>query len=135
MAENKTKATEKSVEDFLIAIADPKRQADCRAIVALMEAATKAKPKMWGESIVGFGDVHLKYESGREMDWFVMGFASRKNDLTLYGLMSGIEAKPELAEKLGKFKTGKGCVYIKKMEDVDAAVLKRIAETVAKGKK
>jgi hypothetical protein len=134
MAELKTKPTEQSVDAFLDSIADAGRQADCRAVLALMKKATKAEPKMWGPSIVGLGDVHLKYESGRELDWFAVGFAPRKGDLTLYGVMPGIEAKPELAEKLGKFKTGKGCLYIKKMADVDADVLRRLIEASVKQK-
>ena len=87
---------------------------------------------MWGSSIVGFGNVHLKYESGRELDWFVIGFSPRKQDLTLYGLGNWMES--DLIKKLGKVKTGKGCLYIKKLEDVDVKVLKELLKQAAKKK-
>ncbi len=126
MAELKTKQTGQSVEDFLNAIADEETRQDCLAIVKLMQKATKAKPKMWGPSIVGFGDYHYKYESGRENDWFLTGFSPRKQNLTLYGL--GVTRQPELMQKLGKHKTGKGCLYIKTLADVDLKVLKELIE-------
>jgi hypothetical protein len=90
-----------------------------------MEKATKAKAKMWGTSIIGFGDRHLKYESGRELDWFVMGFSPRKQNLTLY-IPGTVLNQQALLKKLGKHKTGKGCLYINKLEEVDMAVLKEI---------
>jgi len=125
MAELKTKKTELSVDAFIKKIPEAEKRKDAFTIVELMEKATKAKGKMWGSSIIGFGDQHLKYESGRELDWFVMGFSPRKQNLTLY--ISGTVAKQQaLLKKLGKHKTGKGCLYINKLEEVDMAVLKEI---------
>ena len=125
MAELKTKKTELSVDAFLKKIPEAQKQKDAFTIIELMEKATKAKGKMWGSAIIGFGDRHLKYESGRELDWFVMGFSPRKANFALYvsGTVSGQQA---LLKKLGKHKTGKGCLYINKLEEVDMAVLKEI---------
>jgi hypothetical protein len=125
MAELKTKKTELSVDAFIKKITEPQKQKDAFKIIELMEKATKAKGKMWGSAIVGFGDQHLKYESGRELDWFIMGFSPRKQNLTLYipGTVSGQQT---LLKKLGKYKTGKGCLYINRLEDIDIAVLKEI---------
>src|SRR5262245_61601351 len=127
MAELKTKRTGASVSEFIGRIADEMRRKDCRTVVELMKKATGVPPKMWGPSIVGFGDYHYKYESGREADWFVAGFASRKQDLTLY-LYGGIQGRDALLKKLGKHKTGKGCLYLKRLADVDLAVLRRLIE-------
>jgi hypothetical protein len=91
----------------------------------MMEKVTGDRPIMWGPSIVGFGNVHLTYDSGRELDWFVMGFSPRKQNLVLYGLQSK-EAKAGLFKDLGKFKAGKGCVYVKKLEDLNLPVLEKI---------
>jgi hypothetical protein len=126
MAELKTKATRASVSAFLEAMPADRRR-DCKALVRMMKKATKAQPKMWGSSIVGFGDVHYKYESGREGDWFRAGFSPRKDALTLY-LMSGLgwPDQADLMSKLGKHKTGKGCLYIKRLADVDVKVLERL---------
>ncbi len=90
-----------------------------------MEKATKAKAKMWGSAIIGFGDRRIKYESGRELDWFVMGFSPRKQNFALY-IFGTVEKQQALLKKLGKYKTGKGCLYINKLEEVDMAVLKEI---------
>lgn len=125
MAENKTKATTKSVPEFLEQIEDPKRRADCITIAGIMEKLTGSKPKMWGDSIVGFGDYHYKYASGREGDWFLAGFSPRKQYLTLY-IMGYLEFYSELLDGLGKFKHGKGCLYIKKLEDIDLKVLESL---------
>ena len=125
MAELKTKKTAASVAAFLGAIDDDTMRRDCLAVAKLMQKATKAEPKMWGASIVGFGDYHYKYPSGREADWFVAGFSPRKQNLTLY-LMSGVEPYAALLRKLGKHKTGKGCLYIKTLADVDARVLEEL---------
>jgi hypothetical protein len=122
MAELKTKRTEKSVDGFLKSLKDEQKRQDCLMLVKLMRQATGAEPKMWGESIVGFGDYHYKYESGREADWFMTGFSPRKQNLTVY-LMCGTERHPGLLKKLGKYKTGKGCLYFKRLADIDAAVL------------
>jgi len=131
MAENKTKATAKSVPDFLESIEDPGRKQDCLTIAALMEELSGSNPKMWGESMVGFGDYHYKYASGREGDWFLVGFSPRKQNLTLY-IMGYLEFYTEILEGLGKFKHGKGCLYIKKLEDIDLDVLKTLISTSIK---
>ncbi len=134
MAELKTKPTTDSVDDFLARVADEKRRADCRVVRDLMAEATGAEAEMWGSSIVGFGRYRYKYASGREMEWMVMGFSPRKGDLTLY-LTQGFEPFPHLMERLGKYKTGKSCLYLKRLEDVDLNVLRelvaRSVETVA----
>lgn len=128
MAENKTKATTKSVPEFLEQMEDPKRKADCLTIAALMERLSGSKPKMWGDSIVGFGDYHYKYASGREGDWFQVGFSPRKQNLTIY-VMGYLELYTDLMEGLGKYKHGKGCLYIKTLEDVDMGVLEKLIST------
>ena len=130
MAELKTKATKAKVGTFIDAIADEDARRDCRTLVKMMQKATKAEPKMWGSSIVGFGDQHYKYDSGREGDWFKTGFSPRKNALTLDGL--GVQSQPALMSKLGKFKTGKGCLYIKQLSDIDLGVLEKLIEKSAK---
>ena len=129
-AELKTQKNEASVEDFLNSISDETRRQDCFRLLELMKKATKAEPKMWGGSIVGLGDYSYKYESGREGEWFQMGFSPRKEALTLY-LMSGLHLHTESLAKLGKHKIGKSCLYIKSLADVDVKVLKdMLAQTV-----
>jgi len=123
MAELKTKATKADVDKFLQGITDPKKREDCYRILEIMKRATKAEPKMWGTSIIGFGDYHYKYATGRENDWFITGFSPRKQNLTLY-MMGGFDI--ETLQKLGKHKTGKGCLYINKLEDVDTKVLNEL---------
>ncbi len=125
MAELKTKPTGDSVEAFLNAIPDAHRRADCFAIARMMQEITGAPPKMWGPAIIGFGDYHYKYDSGREGDWFCMGFSPRKQNLTLY-IMAGLEADPELMTRLGKYKTGVSCLYVKRLADIDVEVLKEL---------
>lgn len=125
MAELKTQKNEGSVTEFLNQVENKKKRADSFAILKLMEDVTGEEPKMWGTSIVGFGDYHYKYESGREGEWFLAGFSPRKQNLTLY-IMSGFDEFDHLLQKLGKHSTGKGCLYIKKLEDVDQAVLKEL---------
>ena len=127
MAELKTKPTHDSVNQFVAKIGDDQRREDCKVIMKLMGEATHAKPEMWGSSIVGFGRRDLKYASGRELEWMVIGFSPRKNDLTLY-LASGRNSFPKLMNKLGKYKTGKGCLYIKKLTDVDMNVLRELID-------
>lgn len=127
MAELKTQKTEASVEDFLNSITEEQRRADCFAVLELMKKATKAEPKMWGSSIVGFGDYRYKYDSGREGDWFLVGFSPRKKDLTLY-LMGGLEQQQELLSQLGKYKTGKSCLYLNQLTDIDLKVLKKMIQ-------
>jgi hypothetical protein len=134
MAELKTKKTDASVTGFLSAV-DEKRRADAATIAELMQKATGAPPKLWGTSIVGFGDRHYKYASGREGDWFLTGFSPRKANLTLY-VLNGFPGQAELLEKLGKHKQGKGCLYINSLEDVHLPTLKKlIAGAVKHAKK
>ena len=132
-AENKTKATDVSVEDYLAAINDEARRKDCEALADLMAKATKQPARMWGASIVGFGTHHYKYDSGREGDTCVVGFSSRKGDITVYGL-NAAEGAAELLPKLGKHKAGKGCVYIKRLSDVDLKVLEELVAGAAAGR-
>ena len=107
MAELKTQPTKASVSGFVQSLPNASRRKDCKTLIRMMKTVTKAQPKMWGPSIVGFGDYRYKYESGREGDWFRAGFSPRKNALTLY-VMSGFPKHAELMSKLGKHKTGKG---------------------------
>jgi hypothetical protein len=131
MAELKTKVNDASVDDFLNAIEDEQKRADCFAISKLMQQATRAKPKMWGDSIVGFGAYHYVSISKREGDWPLVGFSPRKGNITLY-IMPGFAQFADLMQKLGKYKTGKSCLYIKSLADVDKDVLKElIAKSVA----
>jgi hypothetical protein len=125
MADNKTKPTQMSVAAFIDALPDPVRRADAEALVKLMENATGEKAKMWGPSIIGFGSYHYTYDSGREGDMPVAGFSPRKAATVLYSLtwFSGSEA---LLAKLGKYTAGKGCLYVKKLADVDAKVLEAL---------
>ncbi|MEX0720433.1 MAG: DUF1801 domain-containing protein [Balneolaceae bacterium] len=125
MAELKTQKTDKSVQDYLDAIDDEQRKQDCQEIYHIMKSAAGSEGKMWGSSIIGFGDYHYKYESGREGDWFLAGFSNRKQNITLY-IMTGFLKYEELLEKLGKHKTGKSCLYIKTLSDVDEDVLKKL---------
>jgi hypothetical protein len=122
MAELKTKPTKTSVAAFIQGVADEQMRDDCRELVSQMKNATGASPKMWGESIIGFGKCHLKYASGRELDWFYVGFSPRKAGLTLY-LSCDLSQHSRLLKKLGKHTMGKGCLYIKKLDDVDREVL------------
>ena len=128
MTENKTKPNDLSVKTFFDRIEDPVKKADSKTIAALMEELTGAKPKMWGESIVGFGDYRYKYASGREGDWFVAGFSPRKQNLTIY-IMGYLEFYTDILENLGKHKHGKGCLYIKRLEDIDMEVLRTLIST------
>ncbi len=134
MAENKTTATTASVEKYFTAIKDSKRRKDCEALAALMSKATREPPKMWGASIVGFGSYHYKYESGREGEMCLVGFSSRKGDISLYGLHAAPGAEKLLAS-LGKHKAGKGCVYISSLEGVDQKVLAKLVAGAAAAKK
>lgn len=124
-AKNKTKPTKVSVAEFIGAITDEPRRSNAKALVKLMQSATGEKPKMWGPSIIGFGSYHYKYESGREGDMPIVGFSPRKPATVLYGMRADGDAESLLA-KLGKHSTGKGCVYIKKLADVDQKVLETL---------
>jgi Domain of unknown function (DU1801) len=125
MAELKTRVNRASADKFLKGIKDEQKRQDCFKILEIMRKATKAGPKMWGTSIVGFGSYHYKYESGREGDWFLTGFSPRKQNLTLY-IMPGFDEYDDLMKILGKHSVGKSCLYIKKLEDVDTEVLKEL---------
>ena len=132
MAELKTKKTKASVSAFLDKIADEQRRKDCQTVLNLMKQATGEEPKMWGSSIVGFGTYHYRYASGREGDWPIIAFSPRKTDLTLY-IVPGFQKFESLMAKLGKYKTGVSCLYIKKLDDVEIPVLKKlIAKSVEK---
>jgi len=127
MAEPKTKLNDGNVRDFLNEVEDEKKRNDSFKILKLMQEVTGEEPKMWGTSIVGFGSYHYKYASGREGDWMLTGFSPRKQSLTLY-IMSGFEQYDDLLSKLGKYSTGKSCLYIKKTEDVDMDVLRELVK-------
>lgn len=135
MAEIKTKPTAAKVEDFINTVKDEQKRTDSFAILELMKKATGEEPKMWGASLIGFGDMRYKSSAtGREVDWFLIGFSPRKANFSLYmGL--DVHLHGALLKKLGKHKTGKGCLYINKLSDVDVNVLKKmIAATVKKMK-
>jgi hypothetical protein len=134
MAKNKTTETKNSVAEYLNAIADEKRRKDCSAIVELFKKQTALEPKMWGAGIVGFGSYHYKYDSGREGDAPIVAFSSRANAISLY-LSANFEDREELLKKFGKHKTGKGCVYIQKLEDVDTTILSKMVKNSFEHKK
>ena len=128
MAELKTKPTEASVEEFVKALPGEETIRDCFEIIGIMKAATKQEPRMWGPSIIGFGTIHLKYASGRELEWMIMGFSPRKQNLTLYLPVGSLEFYDKFLPKLGKYKRGKGCLYIKTMKDIDPQVLRELID-------
>lgn len=134
MAEIKTKQTEASVEDFFSGIADENVRRDSRKIAELMRKATGDEPKMWGDSIIGFGSRRLKYASGREVDWMKIGLSPRKQNITLY-LSTGEEWNEDLLSRLGKHKIGMGCLYVKRLADIDENVLQELIEQAAEANK
>jgi len=125
MADMKTIPSGASVTEFINGIEDASKRKDCKEIMKIMKRVTGKRPKMWGPSIVGYGDYHYRYESGREGDSFLAGFSPRKQAITLY-IMAGFSNYDKLMAKLGKYKNGKSCLYIKKLEDVDSKVLERL---------
>lgn len=125
MAENKTKPTKQSVTAFMNGIEDPDKRRDAKKVSAMMRKATGSRARMWGSAIVGFGEYHYKYDSGREGDFMITGFSPRKQALTLY-VVPGFKAFAPLMKKLGKYKTGRSCLYIKRLSDVDEAVLEKL---------
>ena len=131
MSQNKTQKTKASVAQFLNAVEDKQQRADSKAIDKMMKAVVGRKGAMWCESIVGFGDIELKYASGRELDWFKIGYSPRKGKMSLY-LWSTSPKLDKLLDKLGKHKRSKGCLYINKLADVDVDVLQKILELCAK---
>ena len=130
-AELKTKKTKISVKDFLNMVKDEQLRNDSFSILEMLQKATGDKPEMWGGAIIGFGNVQLKYASGRELDWFKAGFSPRKQGLTLYGLKN-LKEQADLLKKLGKYKMGGGCLYIKKLTDVDTKVLIKVIDKCTK---
>ncbi len=134
MAKQKTKPTEITVESFLDKLASESVRDDCNTLIKVMKKITKSEPKMWGPSIVGFGQYHYKYESGHEGVMCIAGFSPRKPAITVY-LMS-MSDQPDLMEKLGKYKVSKACLYVKKLEDIDIKILEKlIANSVSYVKK
>ena len=131
MAENKTKPTTASVTAFVNAIDDPRRRADARKVASMMRRATGKRARMWGSSIVGYGTYHYKYESGREGDFMLTGFSPRKQALTVY-VLAGFDRFDSLMKKLGKHKTGKSCLYIKSLSDIDEKVLEQLIDASVK---
>lgn len=127
MAELKTQPNDRSVEEFLDQIQDEQKRRDAGELAGLMQQVTGEPPTMWGTSIVGFGTYRYRYPTGREADWFIIGFSPRKQSLTLY-LMDGFERYGELMGALGKHSTGKSCLYVKRLDDVDLSVLQELIE-------
>jgi hypothetical protein len=124
MAEPKTTRNESSVEDFLASVADPQRRADAAEVCDLIQEVTGAEPEMWGSAIVGFGTYHYVYASGREGDWPAVSFSPRKQNLTVY--LEGLDEQSDLLARLGKYTTGKVCLYIRRLSDVDLDVLREL---------
>lgn len=125
MATLKTQPTENDVEEFLNAIDDKHKREDSFKILDIMKNITGEEPKMWGSSIIGFGQYHYQYESGREGDWFLTGFSPRKQNFSLY-IMAGFDNYDDLMSRMGKYKTGKSCLYIKRLEQIDLDILKEL---------
>lgn len=123
----KTQKNDASVTAFLDSIEDEKKRQDSYTILELMQEVTGADPVMWGTSIVGFGNYHYKYASGREGDWMQVAFSPRKQNLTLY-ITGGFEPYPDLMSQLGKYTTGKGCLYVKKLEHINLDVLRELVK-------
>lgn len=130
MATNKTQATAQTAADFFLSLDEPRRS-ECERLAQLMQLATGAEPRMWGAAIVGFGETHLVYESGRALDWFKVGFSPRKAALTLY-LGEAALSDDALMARLGKHTTGKGCLYLKRLEDAEPAALEALIRLAAK---
>jgi len=127
MAELKTKANARSVSDFVKGISDPTRRKECETVLAMMNEIPRKHPKKWGESIVGFGSNHYRYESGREGEWFLTGFSLRKQNLTIH-IMPGVKGYPEFLRTLGPYNTGASCLYLKGLEGIRLPTLKRLTK-------
>lgn len=127
MASLKTRPTDANVEDFLEQIENDQRKADCYELLRLCSEVTGETAKIWGDNMVGFGKYHYKYKSGHEGEWFLTGFAPRKQNLTIY-IMSGFTEHEDLLQELGKYKTSSSCLYIKKLEDVNRRTLKELVK-------
>ena len=131
MAELKTKVNDGDVSAYLKSIEDEQQKADCEYLMEMMSKVTRSKAEMWGKSLVGFGRYQYQYANGKPGEWFLTGFSPRKNNLSIY-IMPGFSDYPELMEQLGKHKTGKSCLYIKKLTDVDPKVLKKLVQQSVK---
>lgn len=131
MAENKTQPTDQSVQSFIDSLDDQQKIADSYSLVDLMKEVTGCEPKMWGPSIIGFDQYHYKYESGREGDFLKVGFSPRKRELSIY-IMSGFKRHKELMKKLGKHRTGKSCLYVKRLEDINMDILRDLVQESVK---
>jgi len=130
MAELKTKPNNQNVDDFLKKLSDPAKRKNCHRVLDIMKQITQQEPMMWGDSMVGFGNYHYQYTSGREGNWFLTGFSPRKQSLTIY-IMSGFDQFEHLMSQLGKYKNSKSCLYVKKLDDIDLGILKElIAESI-----
>lgn len=127
MSELKTKVNDADVSAFIDKVEDEQKRKDCYKLVELMTRVSGAPPKMWGGSIVGFGTYHYKYKSGREGDWMLCGFSPRKTSISVY-TMCDVEKNGEILSKLGKYKTGKSCLYIKRLSDIDEKVLEELVQ-------
>ena len=125
MSELKTQPNDKSVDSFLNTIEDNSKKEDAFKLLNLMKSATHEEPRMWGDSIIGFGAYHYKYESGREGDWFITGFSPRKNNFSVY-IMPGFSRYDDLMKDLGKHKTGKSCLYINRLSEINSDVLRNL---------
>lgn len=132
MADNKTTPNDQNVEQFLNAIADERMRDDSFMLLELMKQVTGMEPRMWGSSIVGFGSYHYRYESGREGDAILAGFSPRKHNLAIYNMGGVVEEYDDLLKQLGKHSTGKGCLYIKRLDDTDLPTLKSLIEASVK---
>lgn len=133
-AEIKTKKTKASVKAYLDAIKDPERRKDCKEIASMMEELTGEKPAMWGASLVGFGSYKAKYSTGREIDWVIMAFSSRKDSISLY-LTCDLDTFAPLLADLGPHKRGVGCLYIKRLSDIKIPILKKLMKAALKSAK
>lgn len=131
MSENKTQPTGQTVKSFINALDDEQKIADSNALIDLMKEVTGCEPKMWGPSIIGFDQYHYKYESGREGNFLKVGFSPRKRELSIY-LMCSLEKNEELLSKLGKHRTGKSCLYVKRLEDINMDVLRDLVQKSVK---
>jgi hypothetical protein len=129
-AKNKTKAHDGDVLAYLAQVEPVRRREDAHVVLDMMQEITGEPPKMWGPTMIGFGEYRFKYESGREGDWFLSGFAPRKANLVLY-IMGGFQGHEDLMAKLGKHKTGKSCLYVNKLEDIDLKVLRQLIQKSA----
>lgn len=127
MAQLKTRKTDASVQGFIASLANPRRRDEAGQLLTILEEVTGEPPAMWGDSIIGFGNYHYRYASGREGDWFLVGFSPRKAQLVVY-VMSGLSRHQELLGQIGKHKTGRACLYINRLEDIDVGVLRRLVE-------